>query len=295
MSAIHQFLHELRWLVLLITLPTALFYSWKIWLVVSTPSPQQPRTGTVRRPQPRPAGAPPSTTSGVQTNLLDKTTAASTAAKPKDVRVGSGDVRPDTKPVATDQLLPKRSDDDEVGKLFDGLDDSLTPKAKTPPGPPKAVGERVSRLEELGFHHSIPKEQVKPTEAPADSRAGTAAPTAPVLPPARPSTEAEAPQLDDILARLDKVLGDDGDTPKPSAPAAAPVAEAPRPATEAPRPSTEAPKAPTTQDATAPATPPKAPAWARPDVTDEDLDGDKPDPGRQLGLFDERKKTDDKA
>lgn len=285
MSALHQFLFDLRWLVLLITLPTGLFFSWKIWLIVSTPTPKQPRTGTVRRPQPRPAGAPPSTTSGVQTNLLDKTTAASTATKPKDVRVGSADVRPDTKPVATDQLLPKRTDDDEVGKLFDGLDDSLTPKAKTPPAPPKAVGERVSRLEELGFHHSIPKEQVKPTEAPGDNRSGTATPAAPTPPPTRPSTEAEAPQLDDILARLDKVLGDDGDTPKPSVPA--PTAP---PANEA-----TTPKAPTTQDATTPSAPPKAPAWARPDVTDEDLDSDKPDPGRQLGLFDERKKTDGKT
>lgn len=282
-AAIHQFLHDLRWLVLLVTLPTAIFYGWRFYGLLTTPP--QPKTAPIRRPGARPVAPKAGTsTAGVQQNLLDKTSGASTApravgeesrkakAQEPTIRIGSADQRPDSAPKhGTADLLGRgtANDDDEVGALFAGLDDRLSPKNT----PPKDAHARATRLEELGFHHSIPADA--PTAPARPTETAGAKPTEVMdARPAAPADAPSAPQLDDILARLDRVLGDDPATPS------APAAAAPEPAAPA---------------ASAPATPPppKAPSWARADVTDEDLDAPvkTDDEGRQLGLFD-REKTD---
>ena len=94
---------------------------------------------------------------------------------------------------------------------------------------------KAGRLEELGFH--------RPTQT--DANAARA-----VSNPGKPTEAANGPELDDILAKLDKVLSD-----KPAAPGLATT---------------------------------KAPLWARADATDEDV-VPKPDAGKQLGLFDSGK------
>jgi hypothetical protein len=117
---------------------------------------------------------------------------------------------------------------------------------------------RASRLEALGFHHSIESTKTPPP--------GTI--TAPPEVPSTSTSAAAAPALDDILARLDRVLADDPAKPAGPAPATVPAAS---PAAEV-----------------KPAA--KAPVWARADAQDEDLDAKPPtDPGQQLGLFDEDK------
>lgn len=312
--AIHQFLHELQWLVLLITLPTGTFYAWKFYNALTTPV---KKPVTTRR-----AAAQPVKPGGVQQNLLEKSAASSSKvgedsrkakAQEPTIRIGTDDQRVATKPHSTTELLGKKSaddDDDEVGQLFAGLDDQLTPKSKLPPAEPKDVLTRASRMAELGFHHSIPSDVVRPTDAPTDSGdhdriatardasqgATEAAAQKPTTAPDATDSDDDSPQLDDILARLDRVLGDE-----PDAPAAAPAttvstsSEAQKPA-DAPadkaKPATETvsnPPAATT------------PAWARADITDDDIDDDKSkgsssDSGRQLGLFDggDDKKTDKK-
>ncbi len=277
-SAIHQFLHDLRLLVLLVTLPTAIFYGWRFYGLLMTPT--RHKSALIRRPGARPVPPKAATsTAGVQQNLLDKTTGHGSApravgeesrkakAQEPTIRIGSADQRPDSSPKhATADLLgrPSAKDDDEVGALFAGLDDRLSPKD---------AHTRASRLEELGFHHSIPSDApsapAKPTET-AGAKAST-------------PTEA-APQLDDILARLDRVLGDEPTAPAPI-PAPGATTATPAPPT-ALTPSAAAVSAP-------PPPPPKAPSWARADVTDNDLDAPvkTDDEGRQLGLFD-REKTD---
>lgn len=64
-AAIHQFLHDLRWLVLLVTLPTAIFYGWRFYGLMMTPT--QPKTAPIRRPGARPVPPKAATsTAGVQ-------------------------------------------------------------------------------------------------------------------------------------------------------------------------------------------------------------------------------------
>jgi len=290
-TAIHQFLHDIWPLVFLVTIPLTLYYGWRIWTILTTPV--QPKTAPVRRPGARPVSPKGATsTAGVQQNLLEQRTSASqigeesrrAKAQEPTIRIGSGDLRPDSAPKhGTADLLSGRAKkdadaDDEVGALFAGLDDRLTPK-DLPPA--KDVHARATRLEELGFHHSIPKEGAGAVSAPTPSSSQPATPTMPANRSDAPTEVApmEAPQLDDILARLDKVLGEDA----ASAPAA-------------PAPTSTTPPAPQTTPQTTPQAappPPKAPSWARADATDDDLDAPEngAEKGKQLGLFD-RNKTD---
>jgi hypothetical protein len=315
MFAIHEFLHDIRWVVLLVTLPTGLYYSWRFWSQLTAPPPQ-PTTSRVTRPGAKPVAKPGSPAAGVQQNLLEKSSAGSSSsaageaarkikAQEPTIRIGTDDKRPESKPAHdTNDLTKTQAEDDEVGQLFAGLDDQLTPKP--PPAPPKNALQRATRLEELGFHHSIPSEEggvatEPPKDRPATGSTAPAAPsTAPAAPPASDAMD-DSPQLDDILARLDRVLGDDsaedaggataastesaGEDETSPTESATPTASAAAPATT-PAPPTEVKPA-----TSLPPPPPKAPAWARADVTDEEIEGDDKPPGRQLGLFD-REKTD---
>lgn len=288
-DSLHHFLYSNNVWIVPLALIVAGFFSRRIWVILHAPADAAARPAGRRTPRQLPA-APAAPAKPVQQQFLAgkasppaSVTAGEESRKHKaqapTIRIRSDDQRPTTIGGTTTEVLPARPDEqsvgDEVGKLFAGLDDALKPASEagtTAEAPPADSQRRASRLEVLGFHHSIESTRTPPP--------GTivAPPETPAPPPA---AAAEAPALDDILARLDRVLAEDQPAKAPAAPAEAAAAPA-VPAAPAP--------APTPAPAADPKPIAKAPVWARADAQDEDLA--KPaDPGQQLGLFDEDKKA----
>ena len=176
------------------------------------------------------------------------------------------------------------SDDAALADLFGGV-----AKAEAPEGPQPTEGElnrrKATRMEELGFHHSIASDTV--TGAP-----GAIAPTGDTSKPADPPRSQTA-ELTSILERIDKFLAEDQPAPsieKPADKATDRITAKvdPKPATTAitPKPA-EAPAA--SAPAETPANKKTQPLWARSDVQHEDLEKDKKDakdkPPEQQRLF----------
>lgn len=167
-------------------------------------------------------------------------------------------------PVAPPKAIPaaKPVDDDEaMNTLFAGV-------AKTAPTPAEDAERKVSRLQELGFHHSI---------SPSDPKAASANPVAP-----RTNTA----ELNSILERIDQFLADEPkDTAKPTVPVAAPAA-AHKPSDAVDTQAKTEPMVATKAAETKPEQQKTTPLWARPDAVDEDVTAsDKPAEGEQQRLF----------
>ena len=288
-DSLHHFLYSNSPWVVPLALIVAAFFSYRIWVILHAQlEPVGLGTGphSRRTPRPQPAdstpakplsstGPIPSATPIQQQFLGDKpaqpasTTAGEESHKHKaqaqTIRIRSDDQRHSTSGSSPTELLPNKGDEasvgDEVGKLFAGLDDALQPApeagASADTSRSSDSQRRASRLEVLGFHHSIESNLTPP-------------PGSITAPPETPPS----PALDDILARLDRVLAED--QPAKPAPAAAAAQQA----------KTEVL---TATDAKPPAA--KAPVWARADAQDEDLETKPVDPGQQLGLFDGDKKA----
>jgi len=284
-DSLHHFLYQNNLWIIPLALIVGGYFSWRIWVILhASPVP----AGSLARPQSRRTPRPPDTPAKpIQQQFLAEKPASVVAgeeshkhkAQAPTIRIRPEDQRHTTSGGSTTELMPAKGDTpsvgDEVGRLFAGLDDTLQPAVNPstahPDGSEPKSGDsqrRASRLEVLGFHHSI--ESLK-TPPPGSITAPPETPPSPTAAPAAPG----APGLDDILARLDRVLADD----QPAKPAALPPAP---PATS------QTPAAPAA-DAKPPAA--KAPMWARADAQDEDLDAKPVDPGQQLGLFDQDKKA----
>ncbi|MBA3846158.1 MAG: hypothetical protein H0X45_05880 [Planctomycetes bacterium] len=342
---IHVFLHEYRWFVLVVTVP-GIIVSIRIFLAhlaAATPPTSTPRQpGVLIRPHGKPS---PKFAETVKAEDFPRTLDAGVAAHLDKSRA------------ATDKLAPvtvggdtKPSDDDEaMGDLFAGLgDDTATMakgdsakhdptkghSAKEATTSRKAISEtaairRVARLDEIGFHHSIPSDKVEPGRAPPMPVDVPAASATTVVTPVSPvdaakarlqelglsggaagSSEAAkpaAPELDAILARIDQVLSQDQKKTEVDIRSAASKSDARLRPTETmqPEPRRPDPRQAATQvlqpvpDPDAPAKPDAAkietkkatPLWARADAFDEDADKTdaKKDDGQQLGLFDKDK------
>ena len=296
-DSLHHFLYDNKWWVAPLALIVAGYFSRRIWRILQS-APEAAvaatRPPSRRTPRPQPAdGVPP-----VQQQFLpDKPQPPASVvageeshkhkAQAQTIRIRSEDQRQSTMGNAPTEVMPPRGepaaaadDADEVGKLFAGLDDALQPSANTSTAPtePQAKSSdsqrRASRLGVLGFHHSIESNKTPPPGS------ITAPPEHPPAAASAPADASGAPALDDILARLDRVLADDK-------PAGAPATRRETPA--APASATAAGKPTAAPAATPPAA--KAPMWARADAQDEDLESKPADPGQQLGLFDQDKKA----
>jgi hypothetical protein len=283
LDSLHQFLYDARLFVCFVTVPVGLYSAWRCFLAVSSPADDAsapPGARTTRRMPSRPPGAPPArpgTDKPVQQLISDKPSGAPASVEAGEksrlnkalastIRIDSGDGRSTTGgDVAVAKPAEGKSVADEVGQLFAGLDDKLQPSAEAPKAkltPAERSADalaKAGRLEQLGFHHPTPKDGTR-VRAVSD--------------PSKPTEAANGPELDDILAKLDKVLAEKPAAAPVAAPLQAPAAAAPAPAA--------APSTPTATPA------PKAPLWARADASDEDVDA-KPEPGKQLGLFEEGK------
>lgn len=285
-DSLHHFLYNNNLWIIPVAWIVGGYFSRRIWVILRARTEAAAlgtRPHSRRTPRPQPGDGGPA--APVQQKFLpDKPVppASVTAgeeshkhkAQAQTLRIRSEDQRHSTLGGSTTEVMPVRgdaparsesdADADEVGKLFAGLDDTLQPSSNpsTAPTEPQAKSSdsqrRASRLEVLGFHHSIPADK-------------TSAPGTIIAPPETPAPAPGAPALDDILARLDRVLADD----QPGKTAAAPAAKSDTPA--APATEVKPPAA-------------KAPMWARADAQDEDIDAKPADPGQQLGLFDEDKK-----
>lgn len=184
-------------------------------------------------------------------------------------------------------------DDEAMDSLFSSVTSGANPGANpgTSSGTSKSAlplddaARKVSRLEELGFHHSISSSDAAATPAPVVGRSNTA-------------------ELNSILERIDQFLADE---PKDAAakpagseiPTAAlgksPISSV-QPKTEM-LPSSEAitykpaaleqkPIEPSKAPDTTSEAPKTTPLWARPDAVDDDLTkADKLTPGEQQRLF----------
>ena len=238
LDSLHQFLYNARFFVLLVTVPVGLYSAWRCFAALTAPT-----TAPTRRVPARPPGAPPKQPSAgqpVQQNLLTPPASVEAGkeshinkAVASTVRIDSSDLRRTSGSDAAVIDKPTAVAD-EVDRLFAGLDDQLKP-ATTPEERTAEALAKAGRLEQLGFH--------RPTQTDANA-------VRPASNPGKPTEAANGPELDDILAKLDKVLSD-----KPAAPSPAAT---------------------------------KAPLWARADATDEEVEP-KPDAGKQLGLFDGNK------
>lgn len=247
----------------------------RVWLrsTAATETPRRP-SGPLPRPtgaaKPHPAGssttkvASPSVNAGLaahQQRGLAKTAKLPAATD----RPATPAVPPTAVPAPTPAPAKPSDDDDAMNTLFAGV-------AK-PDATPAAEAERkVSRLQELGFHHSI---------NPSDPTSKPASPTAP---------RSNTAELNSILERIDQFLADEPkDGSKEGSKAEAPAA----PASAPPKPTEPVDTQAKTEPMIA-AKPAEAktdqqkttPLWARPDAVDEDVTQlDKPAEGEQQRLF----------
>ena len=340
---IHVFLHENRFVVLVVAalgMVVAIRIFVAHFAAARQPVPAARPPGPLIRPQGKPSSKfaetvkaedfPRSLDAGVAAHL-DRGRAVTD--KPAPVTVG-GD--------------KASSDDDAMSDLFSGLGDdtatvakadaakhdptrSHSPKEATTERDRKAISEtaairRVARLEEIGFHHSIPSDKVEPGRAPpmpVDVPSSTATTVVSPVDAAKArlqelglaggaaggataeAAKPAAPELDAILARIDQVLSQDQKKTevdvRPASRSDArlrptetlpPEPRRPDPRQAAtqvlqPMPDPDAPKA----DAAKAETKKTTPLWARADAFDEDAEKTdaKKDDGQQLGLFDKDK------
>ena len=273
LDSLHQLLYNARLIVCFVTVPVGLYSAWRCYNAIIGADATAAAVRPTRRMPSRPPDAPPGKPVQQQLNTDKPADLPSVEAGKESrlhkalastIRIDTGDARHTTSSDVGVATKPNQDTTptvaDEVNQLFAGLDDKLQPNAEAKPKatPQERSAEalaRAGRLEQLGFHR------------PSQPDGGGARVTSN---PSKPAEAANGPELDDILAKLDKVLGEKPATKVTEiseAPAAPPVSAAPA----------------------APATA-KAPLWARADATDEDADA-KPDPGKQLGVFDDGKDT----
>jgi hypothetical protein len=315
-----EVIQDHRWWVLAVCLPLLAIYGRVlVRAAFGTGAPAtKPLTAPVRRVPPRPpstvkpAPTPPEGRQEVLPSSIDAGLSGhQKAGAAKTVKLPAVPPKPTDAPgnrVASAKPSTDLPRDDGEAEAMDGL----FGKRDEPPAETAthAIRRKASRLQELGFHHSIASDQV-PSAPPApgvnQDLAAPAAPapmfTTPGSPAAPRSSTAE---LTSILERIDKFLAED--TPsKPSPTVAAAPASPPSVATTtmmkivddrpqvleaAPAVTAPAAVAKPDADADAPAaknaaeTPPAAPAapakpdpnkktqpmWARPDAMDEDVD-----------------------
>jgi hypothetical protein len=296
MGAIHQFLYDHHWWIVVIFAPILLI-SLRTVLVGLAASGGSPQTATTRamptplRPSPsRPVPPPVSESPGSDVPSSVEVGVASriNRGQQKTVRLPP---RPEA-PRSTTEL--DRLDTEPLGGIA-AADAAAPAEAPAAPGTHTSeIRRQASRLEELGFHHSI--ESTEHNAAPKVEEAVAArrlselglAPVEAAAESAEPSASAE---LDDILARLDKALGQEPDEVRavPMA-SASPMASAPAATQLEPVVAANPPQAKDDPSPAPAATPPAttAPLWARADAFDEDVDAKageaKP---RQMGLFDQ--------
>ncbi len=262
MDTLISLIHDLLWLWVVGFLLSGGYF---LWGMLNPPRPASPLSNNLNRP----AGARSNTNPRKPSDIKTDRVGASTPKTPKPASFGD---KPTELMTASDLTIKpaeaKKSDDtfaesdDSTEGLFSGL-------GKKPDGSdPSASGvirHKIARMEEIGFHHQIESDKVVPQVPAAAVVAESKAADTPT--PAAAVPRSQTAELDDILRRIDKVLAD-GSTPTPTDGAAI-IAPAPAAAVS---PVPAATEKPTT------------PAWARPDVLDEDLEakptaataGDKP-------------------
>jgi len=296
-DVLHEFLHGHKWLALVIDL-VGLALIARVLLRAKT----QPGMATTRRgdipatPRPTTIGSKPTQQLLIDTEKAERKDPASLQAGlagrlnrglAPTARIPTPPEKPPEKPALRGTDLPTadarpaqtplvRRDGEAIKPP--GLENVPLPAAKRSITETDAV-RKADRLEQLGFHHSIAS-----TPPPAD---------APVAPEARSQRLAElgvsgnvkaapaATELDDILARLDEVLGEDPVQPIVTPAVTRTPAADSVPTAKTAEPAKAGPEAAPTVDGK-----PRAPLWARADAFDEDLDKkDKPTDGTQLGIF----------
>jgi hypothetical protein len=314
-------------LVLLVCVPLIVIYG-RVLVKAALGAPKKdtktltrPPTIPLRKMPPKPGSQPkpPSNTNLVKGPALPTPPEGRQEVLPGSIGAGisshqkAGSAKTVKLPVATpnptDAPSPTTENKDLLSEEMDGLfgsrennDAHKDSDVKTDviPGesPTSAIRRKASRLQELGFHHSIPSDDVG-----EHSKSG-AKPTPPLNPPASQATPGtpEAPrsstaELTSILERIDKFLAED--TPSSPAPtlsenkseskvATTTVMKSIESTVNAPAASTDTTKAMSQGDSkaapatasnetnTAPGMRKTQPMWARPDVTDDDLKAEEP-------------------
>lgn len=221
------------------------------------------RPAPLIRPGPKPGSSGSSTTKMVAPSVNAGLAAhqqrglAKTAKLPAADRPATPAIPSPAIPVAKPPSAPAKpaDDDDAMNTLFAGV-------AKPDASPAAEAERKVSRLQELGFHHSI---------NPSDPTAKAANPTAP---------RSNTAELNSILERIDQFLADEPkDGTKAEAPPAKPVETVDTQAKTEPLVAVKPADARPDQQKT-------TPLWARPDAVDEDVTkGEKPAEGEQQRLF----------
>ena len=199
-------------------------------------------------------------------------------------------------PKPTDAPLPTADNTDAIGEEMEGLfgsresnepniDSDLNTDKIPNETPTAAIRRKASRLQELGFHHSIPSDDVsessksgtKPSVAPASD-----APTTQTTPGTPESSRSSTAELTSILERIDKFLAED----TPSTPVATlsdtkiatttVMKATDQTSNDTTKALSQENKPSATDQNTPPAMRKTQPMWARPDVTDEDIKVEEP-------------------
>jgi hypothetical protein len=320
-----DFLQDYRWIVLIVCLPLLVIYGRVLVKAAlgggstSKPTLTRPPTVPLRKLPPKPGSQikPPSNSNLIKgpalppegrQEVLPNSTGAGLAEHQK-ASVAKTVKLPNVTPKPTDAPTAK-SAKDSINEEMDGLfgprdevptvankpinDEAKTAKEDTPEIPKEsdasAIRRKASRLQELGFHHSIATDQLK------DAPAGTTSGTSLAIPASTPiAGTPEAPrsstaELTSILERIDKFLAED--TPDSATAVSTEKKETSTIAKNHTPAASEAPSAQTnTSENKAQAK--TQPMWARADVTDDDLgdetktkiDADKKTDSGQQRLF----------
>ncbi len=326
-----EIIQDNRWWVLIVCLPLTVIYGRVLINAAlgssktNTKTLTRPPTVPLRKMPPKPGSQPkpPSNTNLIKGPALPTPPEGRQEVLPGSIGAGisshqkAGAAKTVKLPVATpkptDAPLAKTDNSDSIGEEMEGLfgsresnepntDGDLSTDRMPNETPTAAIRRKASRLQELGFHHSIPSDAVgdtsksatKPNVSPTSD-----APVAQTTPGTPESSRSSTAELTSILERIDKFLAED----TPSSPVATPSDT--KVATTTVMKSTDQPSSDTTKamsqenkpSATDQNTPPAMrktqPMWARPDVTDEDIKAEEP---RKSSLDDSAEndtKTDD--